>query len=197
LFTQLRSDRTLLIDLSAAGPGAPELHWQVEPRMLGRISRRRTVHQLTDELTFPLYKPGREALTVNVVVYVPRQRERAELALSVDGGEPQLRTGVVGARLSVSDRSYTIDAHAAYDDRDRAVDRRISTRIVDLEARRGPALDVVTLQVTLGEDVAAGPHQVNVRLLDGGLVWVRAFHRGIADRRRAATSWTEARMEDR
>jgi hypothetical protein len=255
LFTQLRSDRTLLIDLSAAGPGAPELHWQVEPRMLGRrvalfidgelhtltlaatrgrwrlpvvegrrhvevelggdgdgwamwidrpvlinsppISRRRTVHQLTDELLFPLYKPGREALTVNVVVYVPRQRERAELALSVDGGEPQLLTGVVGAHLSVSDRSYTIDAHAAYDDRDRAVDRRMSTRIVDLEARRGPALDVVTLQVTLGEDVAAGPHQVTVRLLDGGLVWVRAFHRGIADRSRAATSWTEARMEDR
>jgi hypothetical protein len=253
LFTQLRANRTLLADLSATGPGAPELHWQVDPHLLGRrftlyidgqahthtltatrgrwrvpvvdgrhhleleldgdgwamwidrpiliasppISRRRVVHQLTDELVFPLYKPGSEALIVNVVVYLPRQRERAELALSVDGGKPELQTGVVGERLSVSDRSYTIDEYAAFDDRDRAVDRRVSTRIVDLEARRGPPLDVVTLQLTLGEDVAAGPHQVTVRLLDGGQVWVRAFHRGVADRRRTAASWTETVMEDR
>ncbi|HVH99634.1 MAG TPA: hypothetical protein VM869_13025 [Enhygromyxa sp.] len=253
LFTHLRAGVTMLANLSAAGPGAPELHWQVAPRMLGRrvtlwiddqahthtlaatrgrwrlpvhdgrhrlmleldaptelwsmwldrpmwsvsppVSRRRVVHQLSRELVFPLYKPGTEAVTVNVVVYVPRQRERAELSLSVDGGEPERRTGIVGDRLSVTDRSYTIDAIAAFDDRDRSIDLRLPTRVVDLEARRGPPLDVVTLQVTLGEDIVAGPHQVTVRLHDGGLVWARAFHRGVADRRRTAASWTEIDAE--
>jgi hypothetical protein len=252
LFTQLRADQALLANLSAAGPGAPELHWQVSPRMLGRrvtlwidgrahthtlaatrgrwrlpvvdgrhrleldfdaprehwtmwidrpiwntsppVSRRRVVHQLTSELVFPLYKPGTEALTVNVVVYLPRQRERAELSLRVDNGEPERRSGVI-TRLSVPDRGYTIDEGAAFDDHDRAIDHRTPTRIVDLEARRGPPLDVVTLQVTLGEDVVAGRHQVRVRLLDGGRVWVRAFHRGVANRSRAAASWTEADAE--
>jgi hypothetical protein len=55
---------------------------------------------------------------------------------------------------------------------------------------------VVTLQLTLGEDVVAGPHLVRVRLLDGGRVWVRAFHRGVADRSRSAASWTETVTEE-
>lgn len=250
LFTQLPTDTTLLANLSAAGPGAPEVHWQASPRLLGRkvtlhidgrpythtltatrgrwrlpvvegrhrlsldfdapleqwtmwidrpiwntsppVSRRRVVHQLTRELVFPIYKPNREALIVNVVVYLPRQRDRAELSLSVDGGDPERRTGVVGERLSIPARSYTIDMLAAYDDRDRLADLRMPTRIVDLEAQRGPPLDVVTLQITLGEDLVPGSHQLRVRLLDGGLVWVRAFHRGFADRSRTATSWTES-----
>jgi hypothetical protein len=253
LFTQLPADQTLLANLSAAGPGAPELHWQVSPRLLGRrvtlhidgqphthtllatrgrwrlpivegrhrveleldaptelwtmwidrpawntsppVSRRRVVHLLSDELVFPLYKPGSEAVTVNVVVYLPRQRQRAELSLRVDDGDPVRRSGVVGERLSVAARSYTIDGIGAFDDHDRFVDPRLPTRIVDLEGRRGPPLDIVTLQITLGEDVVAGPHQVQVQLLDGGHAWVRAFHRGVGNRSRSAMSWSEAAAE--
>jgi hypothetical protein len=156
------------------------------------VSRRRVVHELTDELTFALVKPGAAALTVNLVVYLPRKRERAELALSVDGGAPARRTGVPIESLSMADRSYTIDLTAAFDERDREVHPRTGVRFVDLEARLGVALDTVTVQVTLGEDVVAGPHEVRVRLLDGGRVWVRAFHRGVGDRRKSAASWTEA-----
>jgi hypothetical protein len=54
------------------------------------------------------------------------------------------------------------------------------------------ALDTMTVQITLGEDVVAGPHEVRVRLLDGGRVWTRAFHRGVGDRRKSTASWTEA-----
>lgn len=253
LLTELWPDRRLLTNLSAIGPAPPELHWQVDPRTLGRsvqlsidgvqfehrveetrgrwrlpvgpgldgrrrlvfefdasnseyemwidrpvlvgsppVSRRRVVHELTDELVFPLIKPSTAALTVNVVVYVMRKRDRAELAISVDGGEPTRRTGVPIESLSMADRSYTIDALGAFDERDRKVSARTPVHFVDLEARLGVALDTMTVQITLGEDVVTGPHEVRVRLLDGGRVWTRAFHRGVADRRQSTSSWTEA-----
>jgi hypothetical protein len=253
LLTELWPDRRLLTNLSAIGPSPPELHWQVDPRTLGRsvqlsidgqnfehrveetrgrwrlptgpgldgrrrlvfafdasnseyemwidrpvlvasppVSRRRVVHELTDELVFPLIKPSTAALTVNVVVYVMRKRDRAELAISVDDGEPARRTGVPIDSLSMADRSYTIDALGAFDERDRKVSARTSVHFVDLEARLGVALDTMTVQITLGEDVVTGPHEVRVRLLDGGRVWTRAFHRGVADRRQSTSSWTEA-----
>ncbi|MFO7567069.1 MAG: hypothetical protein R6X02_30775 [Enhygromyxa sp.] len=258
LFTRLRADRSLLINFSAAGPGAAELHWQVAPTLLGRrvtlsidgqphthllratrgrfrlpahsgrhrvelelgpeaaserwamwidrpvliasppVSRRRTIHSLSSALSFPLVKPGAEALIVNVVVYLPRRRPRAELRLSVDHGDPERRSGVLGGGISVPERRFVIDADAAYEqDRDRVVDARLPTWVVDLETRPGAPLDVLTLQVTLGEDVAPGPHELRVELLDGGRIWVRAFHRGVADRRRPAASWTETREERR
>jgi hypothetical protein len=253
LLTELWPNRKLLINWSAIGPSPPELHWQVDPRTLGRsvqlsidgatlehrveetrgrwrlpsgqgldgrrrlefafdasnreyemwidrpvlvasppVSRRRVVHELTRELVFPLYKPSAAALTVNVVVYIMRKRERAELAISVDGGEPERRTGVPIESLSRADRSYTIDPIGAFDEHDRKVSARAPVQFVDLESRLGVALDSMTVQITLGEDVAAGAHEVRVRLLDGGRVWTRAFHRGIADRRKPTASWTEA-----
>jgi hypothetical protein len=156
------------------------------------VSRRRVVHELTDELVFPLYKPSTAALTVNVVVYIMRKRDRAELAISVDGGDPTRRTGVPIESLSRADRSYTIDALGAFDEHDRKVSARTPVQFVDLEARPGVALDTMTVQITLGEDVVVGPHEVRVRLLDGGRVWTRAFHRGLGDRRKSTASWTEA-----
>jgi hypothetical protein len=252
LFSGLRSNHPLLVNFSATGPGAPELHWQVDPRLLGRsvtisidgephshvlratrgrlrlpalrgrhrleleidaepnrrwamwidrpvlgqppISRHRAIHELNAELLFPLVKPGPEPLIVNVVVYLPRRRPHAELSLSVDRGDPERRSGVLDGGVSVPERRFFVDGAAAYEarDRDRPVDARTATRVVDLETRPGAPLDVVTLQVTLGEDVVAGPHELRVKLLDGGgRIWVRAFHRGLADRRRPAASWTE------
>src|SRR5690606_29408513 len=94
--------------------------------------------------------------------------------------------------LSLADRSYTIDRGGAHDERDRLVDPRSEIRFVDLEARQGVTLDTATITITLGEDVVPGSHEVRVRLLDGGRVWVRAFHRGVADRSKSAASWTEA-----
>jgi hypothetical protein len=156
------------------------------------VSRRRVVHELTTDLVFPLYKPSPDALTVNVVVYIMRKRDRAELAISVDGGEPQRRTGVPIESLSMADRSYTIDPLGAFDERDRKVSARSPVHFVDLESRLGVALDTMTVQITLGEDVVVGPHEVRVRLLDGGRVWTRAFHRGVGDRSQSTASWTEA-----
>jgi hypothetical protein len=249
LFTELWPNRRFSVDLSAAGPEAPELHWQVEPRTLGRsvrlhiddrvfehtlaqtrgrwrlpveegrrvelefdaprrdwkmwidrpvlvasppVSRRRVIHELTSSLVFPVVKRGPEALTVNLVVYLARRRERAELAVSVDEGAPERRTGVAFDAISVSERSYTIDETAAFDGHDREVDERAAIRFSDLEARQGLPLDVVTVQIVLGEDIVPGHHEVRVELLDGGRVWVRAFHRGVADRSKPAASWTEA-----
>jgi hypothetical protein len=156
------------------------------------VSRRRVVHELTTELVFPLYKPSTAALTVNVVVYIMRKRDRAELAISVDGGEPTRRTGVPIESLSMADRSYTIDPLGAFDERDRKVSARTPVHFVDLESRLGVALDTMTVQITLGEDVVVGAHEVRVRLLDGGRVWTRAFHRGVGDRSQSTASWTEA-----
>ncbi len=253
LFTELWPDRVLVTNLAAVGPTPPELHWQVDPSVLGRnielridgqlyehrveetrgrwrlpnlegsnerrklsfsfdaanseyemwidrpvlvasppVSRRRVIHELTDELVFPLYKPGVDALTTNVVVYFPRQRERVELAINVDGGSPERRTGVPIESLSKADRSYTIDPAGAFDEHDRSVDARTHVRFVDMEARQGVPLDAVTVQITMGEDVVAGNHEIRVRLLDGGRVWVRAFHRGVGDRSKSTASWTEA-----
>jgi hypothetical protein len=265
LLTKLVVGRTLVVDLSAASPGPPELHWRVDPRTLGRtmtvrvddrsftrkltatrgrwrlpvtdgrrrltveiddplgghdvgghevwldrpvlvasppVSRRRTIHELTTKLRFPLVKPSVEALTVNLVVYLPRQRERAELALTVDDGEPLRLTGVVGERVSVAARRFSIDSEQALDAHQRPVNSRDAIRYVELDTRRGLPLDAVTVQITLGEDVAPGRHEVRVELLDDerglgrGRVWVRAFHRGVASRSLPATSWTEAVEED-
>ncbi len=256
LFTEIWPSRTMVTDFSATGPGAPELHWQVDPRTLGRsvsltidgqqyehqlaatrgrwrlpvtggrrriaveldaprrdwemwidrpvligsppVSRRRAIHELTTELVFPLTKPGPEALTVNVVVYLPRRREQAELVLSVDDGQPERRTGVVGDRVSVAERRFIIDASEAFEPGDDGEvspgERRIprvATKVVEVDAQPGLPLDVVTLQLTLGEDVVAGPHELRVKLRDGGRVWVRAFRRGVPDRSKPAASWTE------
>ncbi|WP_052554755.1 hypothetical protein [Enhygromyxa salina] len=249
LFTELWPDRNMIIDFSATGPGAPQLHWQVAPNTLGRsvmleigdkkyehtvaetrgrwklpiesgrrdvelefdavnseyeiwidrpvlvasppVSRRRVVHELTNSLVFPLRKPDQEALTVNIVVYVPRRRERAELAVSIDDGRPQRRTGVPIEHLSIVDRSYSIDPGGAFDEQDRLVDARERIRFVDLEGSNKLPLDVMTVQITLGEDIVPGVHEVRVDLLDGDRVWVRAFHRGVADRSKPAASWTE------
>lgn len=171
------------------------------------VSRRRTVHELTevpDSLVFPLIKRGPEALTVNLVVYVPRRCESAELALSVDGGRPIRREGVPLERLSRADRTYNIDAEAAYDEQERAQGPRAGVRYVDLDTREQRQLDVVTVQITLGEDVVKGTHEVTVRLfnvedIDQGArcrrVWVRAFHRGVPSEAKPAASWTETTDE--
>ncbi len=262
LFTELWPNRKLVMDLSAGGPGAPELHWHVDPRTLGRsvklridgelhqhtlaatrgrwrlpvndgrrrvelefdaprsgwtmwidrpvligsppVSRRRVIHELTTELVFPLDKPGPEAMTVNVVVYLPRRREQAELELSLDDGTPVRRIGVIGDRVSVPERTFEIDANGAFEpSADGEVEAgarripRVATRVVDIDAQPKLPLDVVTLHLQLGEDIAAGRHELRVKLLDGGRVWVRAFRRGDPDRSKAAASWTESVREQR
>ncbi|PRP94458.1 hypothetical protein ENSA5_40770 [Enhygromyxa salina] len=168
--------------------------WINRPVMVASppVSRRRVVHELTNTLVFPLIKRNEAALTVNVVVYVLRRRERVELALSIDGGHPKRRTGVPIEHLSKVDRTYTIDADGAYDEQDRPVDPRVPIRFVDLEGNNTLPLEAVTVQVTLGEDIVPGAHEVRLELLDGGRVWARAFHRGVADRSKSATSFTES-----
>ena len=162
-------------------------------------SRRRVLHQLTRTLVFPIHKPGPDPLTVNVVVYVPRRRDDATIELSFDDGAPRRRTGVVGARVSVARRRFAISREAASQidlvgaaPPTRIVDTRAPTHVVDLDTRDGTALDVVTLQLTLGRDVLEGTHELRVTLVDGGRVWVRAFHRGVGGRDQSTLSWTES-----
>lgn len=156
------------------------------------VSRRRSVHELTTSLVFPLVKPDDgEAMIVNVVVYLPKRRPGAQLELSVDGGEPERIAGVV-ERVSVSERAYTIQGEGAVDSQGRPVDIREFVRFVDLEGEHGVSLESVNLRITLGPEVTPGPHEVQVDLVDGGRVWVRAFHRGVGRRERPATSWTQA-----
>lgn len=155
------------------------------------VSRHRVVHELTSSLVYPLVKTEEGSLTVNVVVYVLRRRERAELALEFDDGQPVRHVGVPVERLSLADRTYSIDAEGAFDEHDRMVDEREPIRFHDVEGSNRLPLDVATIRITLGEDIPPGAHNVRVSLLDGQRVWVRAFHRGVGDRSKPATSWTE------
>ena len=156
------------------------------------VSRRRVIHELRRRLSFPLIKSNGDALIVNAVIYLPRNRERTELVLSVDGGHPRRLTGVPVEYVSVSERGFTIDEHAALDEQGEVVDRREPIRYVDLEGRQHGPFDVVTVQLTLGADVVTGRHEFTIELLEGKRAWVRVFHRGFADRSKPAASWTEA-----
>lgn len=255
LFTELVLGRNFTVDLSAAGPAAPQIHYQTTPDMLGRtlvvhvgdrverheltstrgrlrlpiesgrasvkvtvdgsrrppidvwidrpvlvgsrpVSRRRVVHELTSRsLVIPIDKPGVEPMILNVVVYLPAKTEHASLRVLVDEGTPARREGKPVQRISEATRNYELDAHQLVDERGAHVDRRQRIRFVDLEAPHGLPLEVVTFPVVLGEDIAAGHHEVRVELGEGR-AWIRAFHRGEGDRSKPATAWTEGLRDD-
>ncbi|MCA9686631.1 MAG: hypothetical protein KC457_30980, partial [Myxococcales bacterium] len=152
-------------DLRQAVPGTA---WIDRPVLVASptVSRRRVIHELTTSLVFPIYKPGPEALIVNVVVYLPRKRENAALEISVDDGVPPRLTGVPLDKLSVAERRYRIERPGASDDHGRPVDARSEVHFVDLEGQHGVALDTVTLTITMGEDVLPGSHDVRVELVE-------------------------------
>ncbi len=167
--------------------------WIDRPILVGEhpVARRRTVHELTSRsLVIPIDKPGPEALVVNVVVYVPRMTERVELHTLLDDGAVERRSGVALEQISEVDHHYRLDARGLFDEHEQQVDRRRAIRFVDLEGEQGAPLDVVSLPVVLGEDIAPGRHEVRVTI-DAGRVWIRAFHRGAGDRSKPAVSWTE------
>jgi hypothetical protein len=216
---RLRAERTgdapATVELGFDGPGRGSF-WINRPIVSGPavVARRRTLHELRRSLRFGLRKPGVAPLTVNVVVYVPRSRERVDLRVLIDRGQPDRRSGVV-AGISSPSRRFTITREGAIDERGRIVDVRAPTSVVDL-AGGGPSLDVVTVPVTLGEDLPAGSHTIRVELLSTsdakdpeagagadadaggrGRVWLRAFHRGVTVRSRTPASWTERAQEAR
>jgi hypothetical protein len=255
LFTELALGRDYTVDLSAAGPSAPQVHYQTTPDMLGRtlvvtvddqverheltstrgrvqlpvesgratvevtiedarqptidvwidrpvltgnrpISRRRVVHELTSRtLVIPFEKPDDEPMILNVVVYLPAKTERASLRVLVDEGAPQRREGKLVERFTPAIRNYELEPRALVDERGALVDVRQKIRFVDLEAPHGVPLEVVTFPVMLGEDIAAGHHEVRVEL-GKGRVWIRAFHRGVGDSSQPATAWTEGVRDD-
>ncbi len=167
--------------------------WIDRPVLAGSppTSRRRTLHELLNTLVFPVPKPGSEAVIFNVVAYIPRQRGTAQFELRVDGGEPQRRVGVPLELFSVATRDFSVDSAVVSEGSGKVVGERERVRFVDLESRTGLSLEVVHLRITMGEDVVPGPHEISVTLVDGGRVWVRAFHRGIGETRRPASSWSE------
>jgi hypothetical protein len=251
LFSEVVLGRDLHVDLSAAGPHAPTLHYQTTPDLLGRtlvvaigdrvvrhpltrtrgrirlpvergraivkvtvegesrpaidvwidrpilfssspVSRRRVVHELTSRsLVIPVHKRDGEAMIVDVVLYVPDRTDRAALRVVIDEGDPPRRQGKPVERFSQPIREVRLDAHALLDERNQIIDARERIRFVDLEGPHGVPLDVVTLPIVLGEDIAAGRHELRIEL-DEGRVWLRAFHRGVGQRSKPATAWTES-----
>ena len=188
------------LELDPRGAGAgPRRFWIDRPVVAGptAVARRRTLHELDPGrgLGFVFRKPD-AALTLDLVVYLPRGRERARVRVVVDDGAPRRRAGVAVAHISAPRREFTITREAAFDERGRVVDVRMPTSVIDL-AGAGPAVDVVTLPVTVGDDVAAGRHRVRVELItepgspERERVWLRAFHRGTARAASLAASWTE------
>lgn len=75
LFTELLLGRRFVVDLSAAGPAAPELHWQTTPDMLGR----RLVVELDDRVE------SYELTSTRGRVRLPVESGRASLRVTVEG----------------------------------------------------------------------------------------------------------------
>lgn len=254
LFTALQLGRKVVVDLSAAGPAAPELHWQTTPDMLGRrlvvelgdrvehyeltstrgrvrlpvesgraslrvavegqgraqldawidrpvlvasppVSRRRVVHELTSRsLVIPLVKPSEAPLILNVVMYVPEMSEDLHVSVLVDEGQPERREGLALDRITRAELHFDLGSLELVDDRGDLVDLRRRIRFVDLEGPHGVPLEVVTIPVVLGEDIAPGEHRIRVDL-DESRVWIRAFHRGVGDSSKPATARIESSME--
>jgi hypothetical protein len=250
LFSELVIGRDFTVDLSAAGPKAPEVHYQTKPDLLGQtlvvrvgdrvvrhqltstrgrvrlpvesgrarlnvavegltrpaldawidrpiliasppVSRRRVVHELTSRsLVIPIEKQPGEPMILNVVVYVPDRTAQATLRVAIDDGDPARVEGKLVERFTQATHEYRLDAHMLIDERDEMVDLRQRVRFVDLEGPRGVPLDVVTIPVVLGDDIAPGRHEIRVELGEGR-AWIRAFHRGVGERSKPATAWTE------
>jgi hypothetical protein len=115
--------------------------------------RRRTWHLGEEGLKVPVYKRGRGALTLNIVLYGPRRAgtEAPEVAVSIDGGAPRRSPGLLLGPLTRGQRQLPLPPS----ERPEALE--VSGRRDTLYPR--------TLHVRLGEDLAPGLHQVRVQPL--------------------------------
>jgi hypothetical protein len=138
---------------------APSGRYVVNALGAGRRWAKRETHALKGAgLVVPVIVP-KGGSSVFVRVYTPRGKTAPKLEVKVDNGRPRLRTGVVKhptqARRKVQVRKSTRRAQLL--DRDAG----------QLQSHQG-------LLVVLGDDLKAGPHTLQVRVLDSdGPVFVR------------------------
>jgi hypothetical protein len=125
----------------------------------------RTVYRMDGEgLVVPVRKPGTGAVTVNIVLYTSTPDSGAQqVSLSLDDGQPLRRGGVLLPRVTRATRVVPLPP---------------STRAPATPAGRPQVRWYAhTFSVTLGEDIAPGPHRVRVVPLgqDEGAMWARFF----------------------
>ena len=142
----------LWIDRPPSGPGA----WR-------GLHRERRLFSLAAPLRIRLVKRAGERIRLHAIVYaaVPDATAAPAIRVTVGGGRPLRRSGVVIDKLTDADRSAALPA-ARHPSPARLIDR-------GGESAGLPR----TISVTLLEDLVAGTHEVTFTNLDGRPLWVR------------------------
>jgi hypothetical protein len=154
----------VLLRSSASGLSALLNRPPADAEGAGDGLRARTVYRIEDGgLRVPVHKPGRAALTLNMVLYAQSRAGSGSprLRVSLDDGAPRRRTGQLLERLTQATHALPLPAA----DRPPAFPAGQPDSL--WHARRIP--------VTLGEDLAPGLHWVHVRAQEGSPLWARFF----------------------
>lgn len=140
--------------------------------------RSRTVYRLgAGGLKVPVVKRGRAAETLNIVVYAPQSvpDSPTRLSVSIDGGKPNRRTGVLVPRITRATREFQLEASGRPAGR---VAGRVSERWFPQ-----------TVAVTLAEDLTPGTHWVWVRPDRPSPLWARFFVLGEPEPEEGFKQW--------
>lgn len=156
----------LWLDRQHRGPSDSYAYF---PRTLYRPGRNR--------LVYPVHKAGADAVSLNLAVYraVGGVRDAnpapPRIWIEIDGGEPELRTGVPVHHSTRGRRRLELAAEVP------------KSELVFLDrSRSAEVFEVWSLAVMLGEDICAGHHRVEVFVETGDAVWFRAFRKGAPER---------------
>jgi hypothetical protein len=131
----------------------------------GDVYALRNVYQL-GRLRLPVVK-GAEPATLNAIVYAsaPGALGGDQLRVIIDGGAPRRIEGKIVERLTLADRRMPLGA----------ADRPSPLGFSD---GGGGGLAARLVVVTLGDDLAAGAHTVEIQRERGEPLWVRFFASG-------------------
>lgn len=147
----------------------------------------RTAFALTDRgLRVRVHKPSQDAVTLNVLVYSREAEPIAGRALKVllDNGNPKRRSGILVTRVSIAERQVALEKSerpAAYE---------LGQTLSNWYGR--------TFAVTLGEDLPAGTHWVDVVPATRGgttALWARFFVHGHPPQSNEPRQWTRPGWE--
>ena len=142
----------LWIDRPPSGPGA----WR-------GLHRERRLFSLAEPLRVHLVKRAGERVRLHAIVYAAGDAASADpvVRITVGGGRPLRRSGVVIDKLTDADRSASLPAAR----------RAAPARLID---RGGETAGLPrTISLTLLEDLVPGTHEIALYNLDGRPLWVR------------------------
>jgi hypothetical protein len=127
----------------------------------------RTVYRVPDDgqpVRIKVTKRGKDAQTVNVVLYTPNVVDAGTtIRATIDRGAPARVEGVALAKWTIADRTVPLPV----------ADRPASVGFTDV-ARGGP-LRPHLLPIALGDDVLPGTHTIELRVTGGRPIWGRFF----------------------